>query len=211
MRWGIVPPWTPAEQVARFDGRTINARSETAAEKPTFKGPLAFRRCLVPATSYYEWETREWVESVAPPDAQLGLFGSESGAPPRGRTRKRTLKIPHRIWSGDGSLLALAGIYEVWGQGTPNALPTVSLFTRPANAFTARIHDRMPILLSSEDQVRWLDPTIRGIAPSSTLLARLAAGEPPELREAIASQRVNSPEQDDPSLWVADQESSSSS
>jgi len=95
----------------------------------------------------------------------------------------------------------MAGIYEVWGAGTPDALPTVSMFTRPANAFMSAIHHRMPVLLQASDRQRWLDPSVRGIEPAAKLLREFAEKEPPRLESVVISSRVNSPAHDDPSLW----------
>jgi putative SOS response-associated peptidase YedK len=120
MRWGLVPPWSK-------DGKGfINARSETAAEKPSFREPLARRRCLVPADGYYEWQ-----------------------AGPRGKT-------PYAIRFADGSLFAMAGIWSQrrGAEGAPEE--TFAILTTAANALTAPIHDRMPVILRQRDEGAWL-------------------------------------------------------
>lgn len=84
MRWGLVPSWS---KEGRPDARTINARSETAHEKPTFRGPFRRRRCLVPADGFYEWKSHD------------------------GR------KQPYYITRTDGRLFAMAGLWDHWSDG----------------------------------------------------------------------------------------------
>jgi putative SOS response-associated peptidase YedK len=120
MRWGLTPPWSR-------DGKGfINARSETAADKPSFREPLARRRCLVPADGYYEWQ-----------------------AGPRGKT-------PHAIGLVDGARFAMAGIWTQsrGSDGTPEE--TFAILTTAANTLTAPIHQRMPVILRQSDEARWL-------------------------------------------------------
>jgi putative SOS response-associated peptidase YedK len=121
MRWGLVPPWSK-------DGKGfINARAETAAEKPSFREPLRKRRCLVPADGYYEWQ-----------------------AGPRGKT-------PHAIGLSDGGLFAMAGVWSHGrtSDGTPE--DSFAVLTTAANTLTAPIHDRMPVILRPGDEKHWLN------------------------------------------------------
>ena len=92
VRWGLVPSWAKDPGIG---SRLINARVETVAEKPAFRRAFARRRCLLPADGYYEWYT------------------PEDPAAPRGKGG-RPLKQPFFITSGDGSSLAMAGLYELW-------------------------------------------------------------------------------------------------
>ena len=125
-RWGLVPSW--AKDVA-IGARLINARAETAAEKPAFRDAVRRRRCLIPADGFYEWQAR-----------------------PRGP------KQPHHIARADGGAMAFAGLWERWDRA-PDGRPLVSctILTTEANALVRPIHDRMPVILDPEDEGPWLD------------------------------------------------------
>lgn len=124
VRWGLIPSWV---KDPREFAMLINARAETAAEKPSFRGALRHRRCLVPASGYYEWTGR-------------------AGA-----------KIPHLFRPRDGGLLALAGLWEHWLGADGSELETMALLTVAANRSVAAIHDRMPVILNPSQFERWLD------------------------------------------------------
>lgn len=127
-RWGLVPFWAKDLKVG---ARMINARSEGIEDKASFRKPIRERRCLVLADSFYEWQRRE-------------------GG-----------KQPYRIKPTDGSLLVMAGIWEQWQpKDTPETEPvfTYSIITGAPNVEMAPIHDRMPMLLTNnEQQSTWLD------------------------------------------------------
>jgi putative SOS response-associated peptidase YedK len=123
MRWGFIPHWykKPA------DGPLlINARSETIAEKPAFRAACRSRRCLVPASGFYEW-TR-----------------LEDGT-----------KLPWYLHRTDRAPLALAGVWQDWERGDER-LTTVAIVTTAANEMMARIHHRMPVILEPADWPLWL-------------------------------------------------------
>ncbi len=127
MQWGLVPAWSPS---FRPSGRTINARAETLFEKPSFREAARYRRCVVLADSFYEWQRQ-----------------------PDGR------RTPFRILPSDGALLFMAGIWEEW-RGSGEVHQTFAIVTVPANADLHPLHDRMPALLLGEDQWRcWLSLT----------------------------------------------------
>jgi len=106
--------------------RRINARAETVTELPSFRAAVARRRCLVPADGWYEWARRD------------------------GGGRQ-----PYFLTPADGSLLALAGLYEIWGE---DRLLTSSIITTAAVGELARVHDRMPLVLPPDRWAGWLDP-----------------------------------------------------
>lgn len=109
--------------------RAFNARAETIAEKPTFKNAFMKRRCIVPANGYFEWQV------------------TEDG------------KAPQFIHPADGSPLALAGLTEVWRASKDDAwLVTFSIVTTAARGEMRQIHDREPVMLTSDDVDAWLDP-----------------------------------------------------
>jgi putative SOS response-associated peptidase YedK len=124
VRWGLIPPWV--KDPTHF-ATIVNARAETAAEKPSFRGALRHHRCLVPASGFYEW----------------------SGA--RGR------KQPHLIRPRAGGLFALAGLFEHWQGADGSEIETMAILTVPANSTMAALHNRMPAILDSEQFDNWLD------------------------------------------------------
>jgi putative SOS response-associated peptidase YedK len=126
LRWGLVPSW--AKDLA-IGSRMINARSETAAAKPSFRNAFASRRCAVPATGFFEW----------------------AGEPGR--------KQPFAITATDQPLFAFAGLWERWhDRSRPDAPPveTFSILTTDANETVAAVHDRMPVILPADRVQAWL-------------------------------------------------------
>jgi putative SOS response-associated peptidase YedK len=131
MRWGLVPPWYKTPSGGPL---LINARSETVADKPAFRQAVRERRCLVPATGFYEWERAE------------------------GRT-----PLPWYVTRADGEPMVFAAIWQDWGEGEER-MATCAVLTCPANATMARIHDRLPVILSPPDWPLWLGEAGRGAA-----------------------------------------------
>lgn len=127
MRWGLIPRW--AKQA---DGNylMINARAETVAEKPAFRGPVRNRRCLIPADGYYEWKSME------------------------GR------KQPFYFSMKDGEPFCFAGLWERWQPADGEPIESCAIITTAANALGAEIHPRMPVILAADNYERWLDPRV---------------------------------------------------
>lgn len=124
-RWGLVPSWAKDTHMRQ---NLFNARSETVAEKPAFRAAFKRRRCLVPATGFYEW----------------------SG--PQGD--KRTYYIQRK----DGKPLIFAGLWERWvGPGSSEPLFSFTILTVEANREMSEFHHRMPVVLDAEGQERWMD------------------------------------------------------
>lgn len=150
--WGLVPVWAKDTKIA---SKMINARSETLAEKPSFKGLFAKSRCIVPMDGFYEWRAPA-VDPDAPP------------------VKGKVAKQPMFIHSADGSPLAVAGLWTVWRDKAlgPDApwLHSVTVVTTSANATMAPVHDRMPVLLSQQDWATWLDPENRDVDSLGHLL-----------------------------------------
>jgi putative SOS response-associated peptidase YedK len=142
MRWGLVPHWA---RDAAIGHKLNNARAETAAEKPSFRQALRRRRCILPASGFYEWQ-----------------------ATPSG-------KQPHYIAARSGEPLALAGLFEAWrpDDSAPWLLSCCILTTTP-NAVMAPIHDRMPVILKREDWARWLSRAEQEAAAVEPLLVPAA-------------------------------------
>ena len=137
VRWGLIPSWV---KDPREFATLINARSETAVEKPSFRGAMRHKRCLVPADGFYEWTGR-------------------SGA-----------KQPHLIRPKSQTLFAFAGLHEHWLGADGSELETMAILTTAANADMANIHDRMPVILDQADYARWLDCRAGSSLPVEDLL-----------------------------------------
>ena len=127
MQWGLIPGWAKDPTIG---ARLINARAETAAEKPAFRNAIRRRRCLVVADGFYEWQ----------------------GA---GRTKQ-----PYFIRLCDDRPFAFAGIWEAWEAADHTMLEACAILTTGPNELIRPIHDRMPVILPSGDYAAWLDPTI---------------------------------------------------
>ena len=180
LTWGLVPSWAKDPSIG---SRMINARVETVAEKPAYRKAFATRRCLLPADGYYEWYVLE--------DERAGE-GS--------RTKPR--KQPFYIHPADGSVMAMAGLYEIWRDPTrseddPDRFRwTCTVLTTTAEDDLGRIHDRMPLLVDRENYAAWLDP-----APGDRdLLAGMLVPAAPGRLEAypvstlVSNVRNNGPE-----------------
>jgi len=126
LQWGLVPFWAKDASIGR---RLINARLDGVADKPAFREAWTRRRCLIPASGFYEWSE-----------------------PVDGRKR------PHFIRPGDEPLFALAGLWERWRTPAGDKLETCVIVTTDANAQLAPIHDRMPLLIPRDAHALWLDP-----------------------------------------------------
>ena len=122
--WGLVPGWAKDPAIG---SRMINARSETAAEKPSFRTALGKRRCIVPADGWYEWQ----------------------GSPGK--------KTPFYFSASNEEVLGLAGIYESWKQPDGQLLWSAAILTQQARPDFSFIHDRMPVLLTPDMQQSWLN------------------------------------------------------
>ncbi len=172
-RWGLVPSWS---KDATGGARMINARVESLTGKPAFARPFAARRALLPADGYYEW---------SPPPA---------GSPSRA-------KQPWYLHPQDGTVLALAGLYEFWTDPArapddpARWLVTASVITRPADPELERIHDRQPLMLPPEAWDRWLSPSV-GADEAAGLLRTPG----PALAATPVSTRVNTATSDGPEL-----------
>jgi len=125
LRWGLIPSWSKDEKIGQ---KLINARAETAASKPAFRAAFQHRRCIVPASGFFEWEA----------------VGKK--------------KQPHYIRRDDGLPLSFAGLWEHWAPEDHEPLDTFTLLTTAANAFMSDLHTRMPVVLEPEEVGAWLDP-----------------------------------------------------
>ena len=123
LRWGLLPPWV---KDPKLGASMINARLETAAQKPAFRKAWQSRRCLVPATGYYEWRLEHGI------------------------------KQPYWIHDLDHKLLMFAGLWENWKQPDGEWLQTFALITRAAVDPMDQLHDRTPLMLQADALAGWL-------------------------------------------------------
>lgn len=138
VRWGLIPSWSKGPD-PRFS--MINARAETAAQKPAYRSAFRYRRCLVPADGFYEWRK------------------VDGG------------KQPYVLRPGNDQALALAGLWEHWQDADGNELESCSILVRAANDQVAPVHDRMPVVIGPDAFDLWLDIHAQKPAPIETLMA----------------------------------------
>ncbi|WP_431774920.1 SOS response-associated peptidase [Streptomyces cucumeris] len=185
LKWGLVPSWAKSPEGGV---KMINARAETVHEKPSYRRPFASRRCILPADGYYEWVTGSG-------ERQLEEKGK----------RKRPRKQPYFVTPVDGSVMAMAGLYEFWRDRTlPDEHPrawwvTCTVITTEAERepfaevpgapaagasadegggprSLADIHPRMPLVLTEDRWAEWLDPARTDPDDLRPLLAPPPAG-----------------------------------
>ena len=144
LRWGLIPPWAKDPKIGF---RTINARSETAASMPSFRAAFRRRRCLIPASGFFEWDRR-------------------SGG-----------RRPYQVRRADGRPMAFAGLWEQWrNPQDENVIESCAILTTEANEEISRIHDRMPAILEPSEFFLWLDPEERRPDRLQVLLRPLGNG-----------------------------------
>jgi putative SOS response-associated peptidase YedK len=153
----LIPNWLRApgseKELQAWRTKTINARCETIFEKPSFRTPIIKGRCLFPATGYFEYHHET-----------TGSTGS-TGSPTAGSLTNGT-KTPYFIHLKDTELFSMAGIYDRWQSPDGQEIYSFSLITTPANELTGWIHNggtqsgRMPVIISEEDEKRWLQPDL---------------------------------------------------
>lgn len=169
LRWGLVPFWAKDPSIGN---KMINARMETVTEKPAFRRAFSSRRCLLPADGYYEWYATEQKTKAGKP-----------------------LKQPFFIHPADGSVMAMAGLYEIWRDPTRDDadpqrfLWTATVLTTTAEDAVGHIHDRMPLLVERDRWSQWLDVSAKD---KDDLLGLLVPAAPGRLEAYPVSTMVNS-------------------
>lgn len=127
LRWGLIPSWAKDPAIG---SRLINARSETAAEKPAFRSAVKHRRCLILADGFYEWQ--------------------QQGAS----------KQPYYIRMRDALPFAFAGLWDSWRPPEGQPIESCTILTTSANDLMRPVHARMPVILDPQTYDLWLDPTV---------------------------------------------------
>jgi putative SOS response-associated peptidase YedK len=125
-RWGLVPHWV--DDPDDFDLTLINARSETAPDKPAFRDAFRTRRCLVPADGFYEW---------------VAVDGG---------------KQPFFVHRGDDAPFAFAGLWDRWRGPGDRRLESATILTCEPDEVVGELHDRMPVVLPPDRWDAWMDP-----------------------------------------------------
>lgn len=161
MRWGLVPSWSKDTDRA---ARLINARIETAPEKPSFRDAWLSRRCVVLVDGYYEWR-------------QVGKSGKE----------------PYLFRLKDGEPMAFAGLWERWtapkereSAGENKELRTFTILTTTPNSLAATVHDRMPVILDRQTAPKWLAEQVSYPPKYASSAQNWTSPYPAEKMEAIA-------------------------
>jgi putative SOS response-associated peptidase YedK len=165
MRWGLIPFFT--KQLSDVKGiSTINAKAETIQNSPTWREPFKKRRCLVPATAFYEWKKLD------------------------AKTRQ-----PYAITLPDTPLFAFAGLWDGWKDPQGNWLQSFTIVTTEANELMSSIHTRMPVILHPRDYDRWLtrdltrQPPVDLLRPYESEAMRMTEANP-----LVGNVRNNGPE-----------------
>ncbi|HSM56486.1 MAG TPA: SOS response-associated peptidase [Candidatus Sulfomarinibacteraceae bacterium] len=123
LHWGLIPFWAKDTSMA---SRMINARSETVAEKPAYRAAFKYRRCIIPASGFYEWQ------------------------------KQNGQKQPHYIHHAEGAPLGLAGLWEHWQGADGSEIESCTILTTRPNDLIKPLHNRMPVILEPEDYDAWL-------------------------------------------------------
>lgn len=128
--WGLIPSWAKDPTIGN---RLINARGETLAEKPAFRGVYKYKRCLIPADGFYEWKTQPGTK----------------------------IKVPHFIRLKSGKPFSLAGLWDEWHAPDGSVVRSCTIVTTTPNGLMAPIHNRMPVILHPRNYSEWLDKAPR--------------------------------------------------
>ncbi len=143
-RWGLIPPWSKDPSIG---SRMINTRAETVAEKPSFKKPFRYNRCLIVADGFYEWR------------------------------KEGNRKIPVYVRLRSGKPFGLAGLYSDWKPPGGDTIRTCTIITTEPNSLLEPIHNRMPVIIPKEENWFWLDPEIHDPVLLEPLLVPYSPGK----------------------------------
>ncbi len=167
MRWGLIPSWAKSERLAHFLAKPcINARAEGVTEKPAFRHAFRRRRCLVPATGFYEWKT-------------------EGGG-----------RQPYCIQKQDDELFSFAGLWETGLDRDGGEIDTVAIVTTAAGVDNRPLHDREPVVIQRDAYALWLETAERDADVLQSLLIAPRPGfwRPFPVSKAVNNVKNDGPE-----------------
>jgi putative SOS response-associated peptidase YedK len=171
MFWGLIPFWAK-EDKQKFS--TINARAETAARSPAYREPFRRRRCIVPATGFYEPDKVNFAKTPFP---------------------------WHFFQFKDQRMFGIAGLYDIWtDKETGKEIRSYTIITTEPNELVGQFHDRMPVILQREDEAEWLNPDMVEPERIQAFLKPFPAGD---LEEWRVGDRAKNPKHDYPELIKA--------
>lgn len=165
LRWGLIPSWAKDDKIG---SKMINARAETLAEKPSFKNAFKSRRCIIPASGFYEWQKKG------------------AGA-----------KQPFYFYLKDKDVFGFAGLWEEWlDKESGELVETCTIITTEANKVLEPVHDRMPVILKPKDYDEWLDEKLKDTEKLQKLLVPFPAAQMKShaVSKAVNSPAYDSPE-----------------
>ena len=134
MKWGLIPSWAKDPKIGV---QCFNARAETVAEKPAFRSAFKSKRCLVPINCFYEW--RDEANESEP-------------------VKKKKKKTKYRFENQQEPIFTLAGLWSAWQPPEGETIETFTVLTTSPNDFMSSYHNRMPVILTREQEDLWLDP-----------------------------------------------------
>ena len=167
--WGLIPMWAKDPAIGN---RLINARGETVAEKPSFRGSFKYKRCLILADGFYEWKATG--------------------------TSKKT-KTPYFIHMNNRKPFAMAGLWDSWESPDGSSIKTCTIITTEPNELMKSIHNRMPVILHPREYAKWLDTAPQ---TPENLLPLIKPYPAEEMTAHPVSTLVNKPSNDIPELVV---------
>lgn len=168
LRWGLIPHW--AKDV-RFGARCINARGETAHEKPSFRDAVARRRCVVPASGFFEWR------------------------------REGKARLPFYVHRTDGQPMLFAGLWSSWTDKATGAIvESFAIVTRASDGELAELHDRSPHYLEPDEARTWAGPDPAGARPGTVARELLGRAVSPPVTLRPVATTVNNVRNQGPGL-----------
>jgi len=139
LKWGLIPSWAKDDTLA---SKMINARAETIFEKPSFKNLIVRRRCLIPASGYYEWK----------------IDPNSKG------------KIPYYIKNSKDEMFTFAALWDSWKNKENQIINSATIITCEPNEKLANIHNRMPVIIDPDDRINWLGKNLTKEAITKLLI-----------------------------------------
>ncbi len=144
--WGLVPSWAKDPSIGN---NLINARADTLAQKPAFRGAYKYHRCIIFADGFFEWQPQSGTKS----------------------------KVPYYIRLKSEKPFAFAGLWEHWQSADGSEVKSATIITTEPNELAGRIHNRMPVILPEDAFTRWLDPAPQKATELQDLLVPYPANE----------------------------------